>query len=325
MVKGKARAAGSFLGGIANNPGIVILGIVAITLFIFKDKISQAFASVGEGFGNIDITLPEIKFPDFPEIKFPDFPDFSSLFAGFQSQLDELFQNQLSIIAGQTVSGAEGDPVQIPPDTTIDPETGIVTSETPPTTQTTTGQGMDISTLFGELRPQVFDTLINIGISVSLATEILSGAKTIEDLGVIIEQANTGIFTQLQGTLDSLNQPVEPPGAIVQPVTSFLLDDPQIFGGGGVSFMGGSVFETPIANLTLNQIINMFNVTASQAANILAIAKDDFGDFDFGTNIGLGGFDLPGISGVNVSDLQFQGLTAEQIALILTGGNIQNF
>jgi len=315
-----ARAGGSFLGGIANNPGIVILGLVLGGLFIFRDKISEAFAGIGEGFGNIDITLPEIKFPDFPEIKFPDFPefpDFSNIFAGFQKQIEDI-SGQVFDLQGAVGAFGAG--------TTITKE-GVIEGS-PPTVDLKTQE--DLSTLFGELRPQVFDTLINIGVPLARATEILSGAKTFEDLQVILNQANTGIFTQLQGTLGALEKSsmidIEQAQDPVQAIKSFLVDQPtQQFIGGGVSFVGGSIFETPIANLTLSQIIDKFNVTASQAANILAIAKDDFGDFDFGTNTGLGGFDLPGISGGNVSDPQFQGMTPEQIALFLTGGNIQNF
>jgi len=96
-------------------------------------------------------------------------------------------------------------------------------------------------------------------------------------------------------------------------------------------FVGGGIFETPIANLSLSQIIDKFNVTASQAANISAIAKDDFDDFDFGTNTGQGiGSvlqNIPALSGLggNVSDPQFEGLSAQEIANFLTGGNISNF
>jgi len=106
---------------------------------------------------------------------------------------------------------------------------------------------------------------------------------------------------------------------------------PQQFGGGGPSFIGGQVFQTPIQNLSLSQIIDRFGVTASQAANIRAIAADDFGDFDFGTNTGGGiGSIIPSISsllpsGGAVSDPLFSGLSAEEIALRLTGGNISNF
>jgi len=338
MVKGKAKAVGSFLGGIANNPGVVILGIVGITLIIFRDKISQAFADIGAGIsgglGDISISLPEIKFPDFkfPDFKFPDFDfkfpdfDFGGLFgpaAPGEAVNGDVTPGEIEVPGGTVI---------IPPGQTVDPDTGIVTGP-PPTIESTTGKGTDISTLFGELRPQVFDTLIDIGIPLAKATEILSGAKTIEDLQVILNQANTGIFNQLQGTLGALDKSEKesmidievPPGpSTFQPL-------PSGFVGGGPSFIGGSIFETPIANLSLSQIIDKFMVTASQAANILAIAKDDFGDFDFGTNTGLGigsvVGSLPGLSGLggNVSDPQFQGLTAQEIANILTGGNISNF
>lgn len=77
----KAKAAGQFLGGILNNPAVVIIAIVGIALFIFRDRISGAFASVGEGFGNINIQLPELptfEFPSLPELPtfaLPDVPD----------------------------------------------------------------------------------------------------------------------------------------------------------------------------------------------------------------------------------------------------------
>jgi len=109
------------------------------------------------------------------------------------------------------------------------------------------------------------------------------------------------------------------------------------FQGGGPSFEGGQIFETPIENLSLNQIIEMFGVTASQAANIRAGGLDDFGDFGFGTNLGTGigpsglspreiiagggSIDEPG----NVSDPQFSGLSPSEIFARLVGGNISNF
>jgi len=105
----------------------------------------------------------------------------------------------------------------------------------------------------------------------------------------------------------------------------------QQFFGGGPSFIGGSVIETPIANLSLSQIIDRFGVTASQAADIRARETEDFGDFNFGTNTGGGiGSIIPTISSLlsnfgAVSDSNFQGLSAQEIALRLTGGNISNF
>jgi len=86
----KAKSAGSFIGGIFNNPGILILGALTIALLFFQKDIRSAFGSLGEsiggGLGDINIQLPEIKFPEFkfpefklPEIKLPDitFPDFN--------------------------------------------------------------------------------------------------------------------------------------------------------------------------------------------------------------------------------------------------------
>jgi len=109
-------------------------------------------------------------------------------------------------------------------------------------------------------------------------------------------------------------------------IKSFLVEQPtQQFTGFGPSFIGGSIFETPIENLSLSQIIDKFMVTASQAANLKAIAQG----FTPEEETFLGGpQDIIGFTGFNppaVSDPQFQGLTPQQIALILTGGNIQNF
>jgi len=69
----KARAAGSFLGGIFNNPGIIILGGLAIALLFFQKDIREAFGNLGK----INIELPEFKFPEFtfPEITFPTLPE----------------------------------------------------------------------------------------------------------------------------------------------------------------------------------------------------------------------------------------------------------
>jgi len=78
-----------------------------------------------------------------------------------------------------------------------------------------------------------------------------------------------------------------------EPTFSLPVELPEAFVGGGVSFEGGTIFETPIENLSLSQIIDKFNVSASKAADILARAKDDFDDFDFGTNTGSGIFGTP--------------------------------
>jgi hypothetical protein len=110
----------------------------------------------------------------------------------------------------------------------------------------------------------------------------------------------------------------------------------QQFQGGqaGGGFAGGVVRETPIDRLSLSQIIDRFNVTASQAVDIRSRARDDFGDFDFGTNTGSGIGSVvsenPEISTLlssdgAVSNPEFEGLSATEIARRLTGGVISNF
>ncbi len=108
-------------------------------------------------------------------------------------------------------------------------------------------------------------------------------------------------------------------------VQTGLINDDQQFRGGGLSFIGGSVSEIPIERLSLGQIIERFNVTASQASDIRARALDDFGDFDFGTNTGSGIGNIPVIPNIGQTSGGFEGLTPEEIALRLTGGNISNF
>lgn len=129
-------------------------------------------------------------------------------------------------------------------------------------------------------------------------------------------------------------QPQAPTPVVDNPLEIQSGIEGQQFTGGqiGEGFVGGSVEETPIENLSLSQIIDRFDVTASQAANIQAIAQDNLGDFDTGTNTGSGigsvvadlGLD-PVINTGNVSNPEFVGLTPTEIAERLTGGPISNF
>lgn len=67
------------------------------------------------------------------------------------------------------------------------------------------------------------------------------------------------------------------------------LDDGQQFKGGGESFIGGTVRKIPIsATSTLGFIIDELGVSASEASDIRSRLKNDFGNFDFGTNTGSG-------------------------------------
>jgi len=288
----KARAAGSFLGGIANNPGIIILGALGITLFLFKDKISEAIggipAAAAEGIGDINIQLPEIKLPEiklpeinFPEFKFPEFkfPDF---------------------FGGST---------DIPKPPKVVEDTGLLS-------QTDLDQCQCGSTIvqdaFGNVNHTCKTCAASPGMNPALANEPSDAELFAQDFPG--DSATPPTLTPAQEFVNNL------PGGF------------QVFQTPGSSFVGAQINETPIENLTLSQIIDKFNVTASQAANIKAIAADDFGDFDFGTNTGGGiGSIIPSISefipssDLNVSNDNFQGLSAQEIAAILTGGNISNF
>jgi len=325
-----ASAGGSFLGGLANNPAIVIIALVLGGLFIFRDKISEGISGLGEGLFNFEFpAFPEIKFPDFnfpefPEIKFPDFPDFTSqfedIFSGFQEQLDNLFSNQQSIIAGQTVTTEQGQDVMIPPDTVIDPDTGIVTSSTPPTV--VNGGATFEENLFAQNRAGVFDTLVEIlGLSPTQAGNIVRGATTQADLERILFEANQGKFTPTnQPTgLDNMGVGFDVP-----------FNDPLGLGGGG-SFIGGTTTfgdETNIID-TLSEVLAIFpNLTASQAADALAenagLTGNQFAQIDPDIiNISSAGIDPEQILN-NTSDPSLSGLTPEQIFQKLFG-NIQNF
>jgi len=291
-----AKAAGGFLGGLFNNPGALI-GLIALGgLLIFRKDITnffqKGFDSIGESFGKVDVNLGDINLPGLPEIKFPDF---SNIFQGFQ--------DQLSSIAGKTVDG-----ITIPGDTTVNPD-GTVSSSTGPTFSLSDFEKQEALNQLelNRLRSQLENALFDIP-----ASEDISGAE----------------FTKAINEAEFRARQQDPIAAIVENMNvQTQLDTGQQFQGGGPSFIGGSINETPIHLLSLGQIIDRFNVSASAAADIRARSTPGFfDDFDFGTNTGSG----IGTAGViqnigSVSDSQFQGLSAQEIALRLTGGNISNF
>jgi len=276
-----ARSAGSFLGGILNNPGAIIIGGLAIALLFFAPDIRKAFADFGKGFGKIElptITLPEINFPEinFPQIKFPDF------------KLPDIFNGNGEPTSGFTQEPFEGfdpdEPRIISPcecgSTVKQDITGKVTTTCLPCD--TPGPMQPIEEIFPD-QPVSISDFIN---------RFTKAAP--QDFGVT--------------------------------VAPDLLDETQGFTGGGVSFEGGTIFETPIENLSLSQIINKFMVTASQAANIKAQAVGFTPEEQAFLNQGQEISPLGDIASMPaVSDPQFAGLTPEQIALRLTGGNISNF
>lgn len=99
------------------------------------------------------------------------------------------------------------------------------------------------------------------------------------------------------------------------------------FKGGGVSFIGGSVNETPIKFLSLGQIIDKFGVSASKARDLQFQARNEGKGFDFGTNTGnalnLSKQIRTNLPSVNVSNPAFEGKTTSEIAAILINGSGQ--
>jgi len=301
MVKGKARAAGSFLGGLANNPAIVIIALVLGGLFIFRDRISGALGSIGEGLGDINIqlpSLPEIKLPSLPEITLPSLPEIKLpefTFPDFQ----------FPEITLPDIFGGGGTPDQDP----------------------TIPSGIGLGGAIAERRRAQEEALALSQIPDRDIQDDIQGLSPSQAFAFIERGVIPTGFIVVGGVLvpETTQAAPSPENDLDFGVQSFL-PDPQQFGGGGLSFIGGSVSPTPIEFLSLSQIIDMFNVTASQAANLRAIAQGfTVEEQEFlGGNQDIGGF-LTGFNPPAVSDPQFEGLTPQQIALQLTGGNISNF
>jgi len=333
-----ASAGGSFLGGLANNPAIVIIALVLGGLFIFRDKISEGIAGLGEGLFNIELpSFPEIKFPDitFPEFNFPEFPeitfpDFTSIFTGFQEQLDNLFSNQQSILAGQTVAGqGEGQTIDIPEDTIINPD-GTVSSTTPPIS---TGAGATVQeAAFAQARGEAFDTLFNLDVLTGQQIQEAISNIAFGDFAALnaLIVSIQSLAADTQSTADPTVQPTPQPLDNMGIGFDVPAEDPLGIGGGG-SFIGGTTTfgdETNIID-TLSEVLAIFpNLTASQAADALAenqgLTGNEFAQINPDIiNISSAGIDPEQI--INNASGGFSGLTPQQIAFILTGGNIQNF
>jgi len=263
MVK-VARSAGSFLGGIFNNPGIVILGALAIALLFFQKDIRNAFGSLGESFGQIDITLPtiefpEITFPEFPQFELPPPPDFSGLF----DFLGNLFGN--------------GNGGLLPPPPGTEPTEGLGDVTTPP--------GCTVNAL-GQIEcptPPTFDVCQAFPELCATEPEVTPPGCIRSPAGVLI---CPGDFEGPPPINGGFIGPPPPPDEPFQPP----VDLPPGFEGGGPSFEGGTIFESSDAGCqTLSCVLNANpGFTASQAADRLAELQGTFGDFDFGTNTGSG-------------------------------------
>jgi len=282
----KAKAAGSFLGGLFGNPVVALLLLGLGGLLIFRKDITNF---LDKGIGNItlpDITLPDIKFPEFkfPEFKFPDFKFPDITFPEFK--FPDIFGTGLE------------KPLKMVEDT------GLLPAGT-----CECGSSI-VQDAFGNVNQTCKECPAPVGMNPALS----------------LEPSDAELFAK-DFPEPFVSVPVE-----TAPIISNLPTGFEAFQVGDSGFVGAAINPIPIQNLSLSQIIDKFDVSASQAANILAIAKDDFGNFDFGTNTGGGiGSIIPTInefiggSDTNVSSSEFEGLSPQEIANILTGGNIQNF
>jgi len=269
----KARAAGSFLGGIFNNPGIVIIAAIGLALFIFKDRISEAFGSIGQNFGNIelpdinlpDINLPDINFPEFPE--FPEFPDFGDFFDFFGG--------------GRPVHDDDHEHADLPPDVE---DTGLLTPEERARCECGTNVIQDI-------QGDVSETCISPCTPEEGDDDFIGPTQCVDFpvIGVGMINSCTGVITPFGegGFVGPPEPPEEPePDEPFEPPVEL----PEGFEGGGPSFEGGQIFEGSDSGCNDLTCVLFWNptFTASQAANRLAEIQGTFGDFDFGTNTGSG-------------------------------------
>ena len=233
--------AGSFLGGLANNPAFIIIAVILGGLLIFRGRISEAFAGFGENLGKVelpslpqlpsfniqfpDITFPSITFPsfEFPSFSFPEFPRLPSLQTP-QQQL-ELFgqiltEQQESIIEQiQGIIGAGGGAEEIAPIIAeMEGGTSSLFEFNPPNIVGFGVLGEDLG-----------------GISTTLAGQLgITPETTFQEAINLVSLFEGGGFSAVLGA--------------AQDVDPTIIVDPSISGefeGGGPSFEGGFIFVTP--------------------------------------------------------------------------------
>jgi len=325
IASGGARVAGRGVGAALSSPfGIAGLGIAAviILLVIFRKDI-------GNFLGNLkfpelpslpDITfpsLPDINFPDFkfPEITFPDFnfpdfkfpeinlPDFEGLFKDQQDTLSKII-NDFNL----SISPA------IPKPTKMVEDTGLLSQEQ-----------LDLCQCGSSIVQDAFG-------NVNHVCKTCAGTDTqlpSQDPALNVPTFDNGFTGGIGGgLLDFLG--LTPAQQFAQQKGGFDVpfNDPTGLGG-GESFIGGTTtFGSGIVD-TLSEVLAIFpNLTASQAADALAensgLTKNEFAQISPDIiNISSAGGDPDQI--INNASGGFSGLTPEQIANILTGGNISNF
>jgi len=278
---------------LAKNPAVLGIAAVGIIAFIFKDKISDFLSNISGGAATANI----------------------------------LGENLLSNLQGtQNLLKGVNDfftDFKLPEFPTFEfPTFEFPTFEFPT---------FEFPKIFGE--PEPVGTPVDQALAAGATPQDIAAMLTPEEIALdpnqdptkflppALPQEPTIVGTQPTSIIDFVNNFLPKPQLDVQ---SAIPD--QQFQGGGVSFEGGFVSETPIENLSLSQIIDKFMVSASKAADIKAQAIGFTPEEQAFLNQGQEISPLGDIaSQPAVSDPQFQGLTPEEIVLKLTGGVISNF
>jgi len=317
-----ARTAGSGVGAALSSPfGFVGLGLAAVIILIviFRKDIGKFFEGLKfpelPSFPDItfpefpkfpDITFPSFDFPEFPKIEFPEFPDFTNIFQEQQNAFLKLINDFNLSISGN-----------IPKPTKMVEDTGLLPAGTCKCGSTITqdafgnvNQTCKICDMVDTSLPSQ-DPALNVPTNGDFVGGI--GGGLLDFLGLTPAQ---------QFALDKGLSPEQEAQIIIPPV--------DISGfGGGPSFIGGTTTLGSNIVDTLTEVLQAFpNLSASQAANLLesnqGLTQTEFSMISpFNPSISSAGGDPEQI--INQASGGFSGLTPEQIAFILTGGNIQNF
>ena len=286
------------LSDLGKNPSFLLIAGVGVALFVFKDKISDFFNNITGGI-EAATTAGEIT----------------------QTALDTLQGNQTGLI-------------------------NAVNDLTKGFTQFQTDVGTQFSGL-GDL----FSNLFNQNQGEQNPPIILDDQSNVPkeldcECGTVINQDINGIVTTFCSPCPSpMVDPffVPPEEANLFPPAPALADNRRVdinqenfnvqtdiegnqFRGGGVSFIGGTVRETPItAQSTLGFIIDRLGVSASRAASIRAGLLGFSPEEELFLNQGQEISPLGDLANQPQTSGGFSGLTPQEIALRLTGGIISNF
>lgn len=292
-----SKSAGSFLGGITNNPGSVIILLGLGALLLFKKDISGALS----GLGQVNVNLPDVNLPEIPQFVSnffgrvdPNTPtprDILEQSGATTQQIDIAKANDDLLIRGIPIPTA----IQSQIDEDFENDPNRDPNRFVPTGRLFTGREED--------RP--------IEITETVAPAI--GATSVQNLLDMIKERDLRMVPE-----------EEEERQVMQRVVQSEINGQQFFGGGS-GFVGGTVFETPITGeSSLGFIIDKLGVSASRAASIRAEARGFSPEEEAFLN-------QPGTIGgmenqvFNNSSGGFSGMTPEQIARQLTGGVISNF